>query len=227
MAYYGEIIDVYEGNAPDLDDAWAQGVRVIFWETGRGLCHTDGLYNKYKKPALDKGFLWGAYHLMSGEDIDDQIAAVLKMEDGSDPRVAMGLDWEACCVPKTTLSYADMRLAIQAFNKRMKPKYQNRYPILYGGSTIRECTELVAGDTVFGSCPLWYQQYQPIVTGIPTRTWPTFAFWQYDDENRANGGPPKNILPGADWNRYSGSLDQLKAAWPFLGEPGPLVADAD
>jgi hypothetical protein len=119
-----------------------------------------------------------------------------------------------------------MRRAIQAFNQSMKPKYPNRYPILYGGVTIRECRELVHGDPVFRSCPLWYQQYKPTLSGIPARTWPSFTFWQYDDENRANGGPPPNVLPGADWNRFPGSLDQLKAAWPFSGPSAPQIADA-
>ena len=81
---------------------------------------------QYKQRALAKGFLWGAYHLLSGEDIDDQLDAFLTIEDGSDPRVALALDWEKCCVPKKTLSLAKLRLIIQRFNDKTKPRYPDR-----------------------------------------------------------------------------------------------------
>lgn len=219
MSTFEGIIDIYEGNAPDIDDAWNRGVRVILFETGRGLCHTDGMYAQYKQQALAKGFLWGAYHLLSGEDIDDQLDAFLTIEDGSDPRVALALDWEKCCVPKKTLSLTKFRLIIQRFNVKMRPRYPDRYPILYGGSEIRAASDLNQGngDRLLAKCPLWYQRYRSTPLGLPKRTWPTYTLWQFDDENRNNGGPPKDVLPGADWNRFQGTIEELKAAWPFSG----------
>jgi lysozyme len=226
MDVFEGIIDVYEGNAPDLGDAWSRGVRAILWETGRGLCSEDSKYSDFKMRALDKGFLWCGYHLMSGDEPTKQVDKFLELEDGSDPRVAMALDWEKCC-DGSTLNYAQMREAIQHFNTRMKPRYTDRYPIIYGGWAIRECAQLQAGDSLFAKCPVWYQRYLPAPDGLPTGTWPAYTLWQYDDENRTNGAPPSfacrpgedkvQILQGADWNRFPGTFEQLRAAWPFVG----------
>jgi hypothetical protein len=213
MNIFQGIIDVYDENSLDLDDAWKQGVRAILHQTSAGLYRVDSKYASRKATALQKGFLWCGYHLLSAEDCERQLDVFLSIEDGKDPRVALALDWEH--TRAGTILYADLRNCIISFNKRMKPLYPNRYPLLYGGWTIRETPELEAGDPVFAKCLLWYQRYKSSPDGIPTKTWPTYTLWQFDDEKRHFGAPPPSVLPGADWNRFVGTLDDLQKAWPF------------
>jgi GH25 family lysozyme M1 (1,4-beta-N-acetylmuramidase) len=213
MHMFQGIIDVYEENDLDLADAWSQGVRAIVHQTGKGLFQIDGKYRQRKEAALSKGFLWGAYFFLSAEDVEAQLSRCLELEPCNDPRILLSVDWEA--TEKGTISYANLRRFVALFNGRMRPLYSDRYPMLYGGYTIRECEELATGDALLGRCPLWYQQYKPEPSDIPEKTWSAPALWQFDSEKHTNGAP--DILPGADWSRYFGTLDQLKAAWPFSG----------
>jgi lysozyme len=218
---FGGIIDIYAENDIDFDNAWARGVRCILHETGRGLFETDKKYQQRKVVALQKGFLWAGFHLLSAENLEEQLDRFLSLENGGDARVGMAIDWESS--QKGTMSFADLRRFIQLFNQRMKPTYPDRYPILYGGYKIREEKALAAGDSLLTKCPLWYQRYKTAPEGIPVKTWPSYALWQFDNEKRSNGGPPKNVLPGSDWNRFNGTLERLQNAWPFAGPTGPAV----
>jgi len=214
MATFEGIVDIYEENAFDFDAAWNAGIRAILHETSRGTFHKDSKYAERKKVALKKGFLWAAFHLLSDEDIGRQLDVFLSMEDGSDPNIGLALDWEEPKGGQATMTYPHLRAMVRAFNSRMKPHYPDRYPILYGGHLMREQAELTAGDALLAKCPLWYQRYRDTPLGLPVNTWPRYSLWQFDDENRANGAP-KTLLPGADWNRFDGTFEELKQAWPF------------
>jgi len=210
MNFFQGIIDVYGDNSLDLDEAWDQGVRAILHQTSAGLYRVDTKYAARKAAALKKGFLWCGYHLLSAEDFEKQLDAFLTIENGSDPRIALALDWES--TQAGTILFADLRKCVITFNKRM-----SWYPLLYGGWTIRETSELEAGDPVLAKCPLWYQRYKATPDAIPTKTWPTYTLWQFDDEKRNFGAPPPSVLPGADWNRFAGTFEDLRKTWPFRG----------
>jgi lysozyme len=132
----------------------------------------------------------------------------LSVEGGSDPSIGLAIDWEQ---PDQhgTMPYAHLREFVTVFAGKMK-----RYPILYGGHLLREEAAILNGDALLGKCPLWYQRYRETPLGLPDKTWSGYTLWQFDDEHRQNGAP-KDILPGADWNRFNGSFDDLKQAWPF------------
>jgi len=217
MTAFDGIVDIYEENSFDFDDAWDHGVRAIFHQTGRGTYHTDGLYAARKKTALKKGFLWGAYHLLSAEDNDLQLDAFFALQDPAEPGIALALDWEKPDADHNTMSYRKLRMMAARFNARLKPHDVDRYPILYSGNLFREEDGIVAGDALLAKCPVWYNRMRDTPLGLPKRTWPRYTLWQFDNEDRENGGPPKNVLPGADWNRFDGSFDDLKRAWPFAG----------
>jgi GH25 family lysozyme M1 (1,4-beta-N-acetylmuramidase) len=220
MNLFQGIIDIYDGNDRiDLDDAWNRGVRAILHQTSRGTYRTDALYAERKKRALDMNFLWAGYHLLSAEDVGDQLNYFLAIEDGSDPRVGLAIDWEKS--RKGTATGDQVRDFVGRFNKAMKPRYPDRYPILYGGNLVREDAGIQAGDTLLAKCPLWYVRYNaagPIE--IPAKTWPTYTLWQFDNEKRKYGGPPSEVLPGADFNRFQGTDAELRSAWPFGGAAG-------
>src|SRR2546423_11611034 len=158
MNLFQGIIDIYDGNDRiDLDDAWNRGVRAILHQTSRGTYRRDALYAERKKRALDMNFLWAGYHLLSAEDVGDQLKYFLAVEDGSDPRVGLAIDWEKS--GKGTATGDQVRDFVGRFNKAMKPRYPDRYPILYGGNLVREDAGIQAGDTLLARCPLWYVRY--------------------------------------------------------------------
>jgi hypothetical protein len=215
MNIFEGIIDVYDENELDLEEAWTQGVRAILHQTTRGLYKKDKKYTARKKAALEKGFLWAGYHLLSAEDTGDQLDYFLAAEDGANPAVGLAIDWEPS--KKGMMSYDQLREFVGLFNERMKAKYPDRYPILYGGKAIRNTPGIQSGDPLLAKCPLWYVRYTYGKLGIPEKTWPQYTLWQFDDEKRQWGGPPTSVLPGADWNRFRGTFEELSLAWPFNG----------
>jgi hypothetical protein len=225
MNLFEGIIDVYDGNELDLSDAWNRGVRVIFHQTTRGLYKKDQAYADRKQAAREKGFLWGAFHLLSAEDPAQQLEFFLSMEDGSDPRIALAIDWEKS--KKGMMSLQQLHTFITLFNNKMKARYPDRYPVLYGGNVIRDTQGIQDGDPLLAKCPLWYARYTNGPLQIPPRTWSDYTLWQFDDEKRKFGAPPPSVLPGADFNRFRGTAEQLALAWPFMGgavQPSAAVA---
>jgi hypothetical protein len=217
MQLFQGIIDIYDGNdAISLNDAWERGVRVILHETSCGTYKKDALYKARKQQALRMGFLWAGYHLVSAEDISAQLKVFLGMEDGSDPRVGMAIDWEESS--RGTASADQIREFVQRFNQAMKPRFADRYPILYGRySILTEDRGINRGDALLGKCALWYARYTNGPLQIPNKTWPGYTLWQFDDEKRKFGAPSVNVLPGADWNRFAGTESELRNRWPFGG----------
>lgn len=213
MHYFDGIIDIYDGNPLDLEKAQAIGVKAIFHQATRGLYKKDVAYQERKRRALEAGMLWGAYHLLSSEDVDAQIAYFLSMEDGSDPRVALAIDWEPSKFGMMSLD--DLHRFIVRFNTILKARGRDIYPILYAGKILRLDPTIVSGDEILGKCPLWFARYTNGPLEIPRKTWSDFTLWQFDDEKRKYGAPPPDVLPGADFNSFRGTKDDLVAAWPL------------
>ncbi|MGA8655028.1 MAG: DUF2272 domain-containing protein [Chthoniobacterales bacterium] len=215
MNLFQGIIDIFDGNKTiDLNDAWKRGVRVILHEASRGTYKKDALYKARKQQALGMGFLWAGYHLLSAEDIGAQLKAFLAMEDGADPRVGLAIDWEES--DRGTASADQIRDFVRRFNEAMKPRYPDRYPIFYARhSILQEDQRIENGDALLGKCPLWYARYTNGPLEIPTKTWPGYTLWQFDDEKRKFGAPSVDVLPGADWNRFQGTESDLRNRWPF------------
>jgi hypothetical protein len=110
---------------------------------------------------------------------------VLSIEDGSGPHIGLAVDWEPSA--KGTMPYPELRRFVELFNERMRPRYADRYPILYGGFPLRETRGILAGDPLLAKCPLWYARYtknHPLE--IPSNTWPTYTLWQFVDEHAAH-----------------------------------------
>jgi hypothetical protein len=57
MSTYEGIIDLYDMNFLDLEEAFDQGIRLIFHQASRGLDRRGGAYARRKKAALEMGFL--------------------------------------------------------------------------------------------------------------------------------------------------------------------------
>jgi lysozyme len=210
MNTFHGIIDIYQENKIDFDLAWQAGVRAIIHKASEGSNHSDQQYATRKEAALKRGFLWGAYHLSSHEDVEGQFKHFLSVEDGSNPNVLLALDWEKSA-DEGIMSLDQVREYVRLFSER----FPNRYPILYGGWILRETPAVLNGDPILAKCPLWYQRYKSTPAGIPTKTWPHYTFWQFDNEQKINGASTVPGLDGEDWNRFAGTEDQLRKGWPF------------
>jgi len=210
------IMDIYyENNQVDLVQAKRLGVRAVIYRTSLGLKDVPAeraAYRAAKSQARSLGLLWGAFHVLSHEDVDAQVRAFLTIEDGSDGETLMALDWEG--TSRGTATIAQMRDMVTKFHK-----IRGYYPMIYGGNVLaQECGK--TRDDVLAACPLWYiyllSSKRPALE-LPKATWPDYTFWQFATEKRAGGDPyPPHVLPGADWSRFKGSVDELRKAWPYL-----------
>lgn len=212
---YTGIIDVYYANNYTIAGLQAAGVTAVLHKASEGTTVTDSKYASRKQAANQAGILWGAYHLTNGASAKKQINNFFSVESGADGTTLMALDWERSH-DGTIPDIDGIRELVTEFNNRT-----GYYPMLYGGHTLRDTPEVVLGDTLLGKCPLWYQRYRWDPLGIPVRTWPTYTLWQFADEHRGFGSPPANVLPGADFNRFQGTAQELAAAWPFRGVTTP------
>lgn len=211
---YAGIIDIYQDNDPfDFDLAWRLGVRAVIHGviyTHRG-CQVDGKYEARKDKALSMGFLWGAYCMMTSENVDAQLQRLFSVENGANENTLIALDWEQNRCGAAT--HDQIRQAVGKFREKT-----GFYPMLYG-SPFFSSREIQDGDPLLAECPLWYANYSGADaprSPPPTRTWKNYTLWQFDDEHRKNGAPyPAKVLPGADWSKFKGRFDALRKAWPF------------
>ncbi len=211
------IIDIYVDNTSvDLAEAKRLGVEAVIYRTAVGLIpkrDDRNAYHKAKAKARELGLLWGAYFVPSHEDVDAQFNHFMEIEDGSDGETLIALDWEE--TSKGTATLDQMR----DFATRLRVKL-GYYPVVYGGHIPREALGHHK-DEILAGCPLWYVYYlsprHPDLL-LPEPTWTEYGLWQFTDENRDHGHPyPRDVLPGADWNRFKGSRADLRAAWPLRG----------
>jgi Glycosyl hydrolases family 25 len=222
---YDRIIDIYWKNNIDLRFANANNVRAVICKATEGTQLPANQNDAAKYPALkaqaqELDLLWGAYHLTNGADPSEQLAHFLTVEDGGDPSVLISIDWEDAN-DGTCLDLEGVRELVRLFAQR----FNGRYPMLYGGSKIRDNADALRSDSLLGKCPLWYQQYSahsgPLPTGatplhFPIGPWNQYALWQYSNEDgNLYGAPVYPQLDGADWSRFNGDIASLQAAWPF------------
>ena len=207
-----DIIDIYYKNSVEPADALAKGVPAIIHKASEATDFKDPKYQDRRKAALDLGLLWGAYHLSSAQDPKTQVDWFLKQVGTVDDTTLLALDWEKSAFHgKATLDQT------YAFVTEFRASSAGRYPVLYGGSTIREG---VGGkkDELLAKCPVWYIRLKSTPDGLPTATWPTYTLWQYSDGTKRKGvpDPPTYDLKGADWSAFQGTLENLQQSWPFI-----------
>jgi lysozyme len=215
------IIDIYHQNPIDFDRVRDAGIVAIIHKASEGARFTDRKYHDRRARAKDLGFLWGAYHFASGEDVVHQVENFLSYADPDDDDL-IALDFEP------SSSGRNMSLPQAHEFITMVKRELGRYPVIYGGSMLREALLGVQADALLANCPLWYARYARRLIGIPHQVWPDFTLWQYTD---GHAGPEPHTVDGAgdcDRNRYAGTTAQLKGAWPLTkaAAPAPALAAA-
>lgn len=203
------IIDIYHQNSIDFDKVKADGIVAIIHKATEGSRYNDSEYRNRRAPAKNLGFLWGAYHFASGEDVTHQVENFLTYAQPTGDEL-VALDFEPSSSGRNMTLEQAHQFVLQVQNELGRP------PVIYGGSMLREAVGSQS-DPILATCPLWYARYSntnmPI--GIPLQVWPSFTLWQYTDGD--NGSPPHTVngIGRCDRNRFVGTANDLKTAWPL------------
>lgn len=205
-----------------------QGNEIVWTEVARdprvvGIIHRatigsrkDTKYAERKAEALERGYKWGSYHLGKPGNPIVQADFYLDIIRPSADEV-MALDIESLN-SDTDMSLPNARKFIQRIREKT-----GRFPILYGNhAVVKHISEKFGRDDVFAKTPLWYARFKSRVTDFPTKTWDSYMLWQFSSEINCRPAAPDNCLyrvPGTrtdmDVNVYRGTVEELKAKWPF------------
>ena len=204
------IIDLNHNDTIDFDKCQAAGIVAIIHKVTEGTFFVDPLYQQRKATAKARGFLWGGYHFSSGEDVATQVDKFLSNANFANDEL-IALDWEESSgsshPPNMTLEQAvEFVTRVQAA--------AGRYPVLYGAGLMRTALGTTPNATL-ANCPLWYARYASTPVGIPN-TWQNYTLWQYTEGEDFNDNFPGVNNGGAcDRNKFDGTTDDLKRAWPL------------
>jgi lysozyme len=201
------IIDIYHQNSIDFGQVKDDEIVAIIHKATEGSSFRDPEYRNRRAAAKGLGFLWGAYHFASGEDVTDQVENFLTYADPTADEL-IALDFEpSSSGPNMTLDQAH-QFVLQVQNEL------GRLPVIYGSRMLREAVGS-QNDAILATCPLWYARYRDTPMGIPLQVWPTFTLWQYTDG--ANGPPPHTVngIGRCDRNRFVGTAADLLRDWPL------------
>lgn len=213
-----DLIDINHDNPFDPALCVKQGIPGVIHKCSEGTYFRDPLYTSRKAQALQAGLLWGAYHFMSGEDVQNQLTNLIMGAGVSQSGVLLCLDWEVASDGSTATEEQVELLSLLVL------KAFGRYPAIYGGYTIRESKAIHTLNPTLAKCPLWYQRYANMgpptslpIKGFPSATWKSISILQYSDGSGQYGDPSYyQQFPGSDWNRVYCSPEELKAKWPNL-----------
>jgi len=206
------VIDAYEGNSIDWNKmATDQKVVGVIHRSSIGLI-TDKLYLSRKKIALERGYLWGAYHLGRPGDPITQAELFLKLVDGENDTL-MILDLE------DTSSGKFMSLSEAEIFMNYVYEKTGRIPIVYANhATTIALNKRFSNHSLFLQSKLWYARFKSEVTDFPVGIWKEYFLWQFSSEiNCSKTGTCLYNVPGTssdmDVNVYYGNKRELASEW--------------
>lgn len=206
------VVDINHDNDINMQQAKDSGIVGVIHKASESASFRDPRYFERREAALAVGLKWGAYHFSSARNVSEQFNNFMRATDWEnlhDDSTLLCLDFEP------SSSGPDMSLdQAHDFVTRIK-NATGRWPMIYGGSLLRESVPQHSTDQVLKNCPLWYARYRNEPIAIPIETWPTFTLWQYTD---GHNGPAPHDVPGmglTDRNCFQGTAAELSVAWPF------------
>lgn len=200
-----QIIDVHHQSPIDPLVAKNAGVVAIIHKATEGGDFRDKSYHSQKKKAKELGLLWGSFHFSNSTNPLKQVENYLQFAKPVDDEVIC-LDFEHNKGNEMSLEQAE--IFINEIFARV-----GRYPMLYGGAWLREQVRTKPNE-ILSKCPLWYRRYASTPRELPTKIWDDYTLWQYTDG--VSGAEPRSVNGvTCDRNRFKGSVDDLKKAWPF------------
>jgi len=206
------VIDAYEGNGIDWNKM-ATDTKVI------GVIHRSSIgaridkkYFERKKIALERGYLWGAYHLGRRGNTKAQADLFLDLI-GEDEDTLMILDLE----DTASSSFMSIEEAI-VFMEYVYEK-TGKIPTVYANhTTTKKLNSLVKDNPIFQQSKLWYARFKSHVTDYPGSLWKNYFLWQFSSEiNCSRTGTCLYNVPGTEYdmdvNVFNGPAGELTARW--------------
>ena len=206
------VIDAYEGNGIDWDKM-ATDPKVV------GVIHrssigsrVDTKYVSRKKIALERGYLWGAYHLGRRGNTKAQADLFLSLI-GDEPDTLMILDLE------DTASSRFMSIEEAIVFMEYVYEKTGKIPTVYANhSTTVKLNTLVKNNPLFQQSKLWYARFKAKVTDYPGSLWANYFMWQFSSEiNCSRTGTCLYNVPGTEFdmdvNVFNGPPAELVNQW--------------
>lgn len=206
------VIDAYEGNSINWDKM-AKDTKVV------GVIHRSSIgmridtqYKARKKIALERGYLWGAYHLGNKGNTIAQADLFLSLVK-DEPNTLMVLDLENT----TASNFMSIDEAVVFMNYIYEKT--GYIPTVYANhSTATLLNQKVKSNPLFQQSKLWYARFKATVTDFPAGIWPTYFLWQFSSEiNCSTTGACLYNVPGTssdmDVNVFNGSARELAEKW--------------
>ena len=210
------VLDPFQDNSIDFDKLATEPRVVAILHRATIGSRKDSKYAARRDEAKRRGYRWGSYHLGKPGDpvtqADFYLATVQPAEDE-----VMALDIESLNA-STDMTLANARRFLQRVQEKT-----GRLPMVYGNDVvIRKISTSFGEDDVFSKTRLWYARFRREIPNFPRGTWKTYTLWQFSSEINCTPARPDACLiriPGTqmdmDVNVFHGTVDELKAQWPF------------
>lgn len=201
------VIDISHHNTVDsFNKIYDSGIRGVIHKATQGAGMVDVFYEKRRNDAENAGLLWGAYHFGDSSDADQQAKHFLDIA-APDDKTLMALDYEP--LGSTTMSLKSAQTFLTDIDQTL-----SRNNVLYSGNLIKEQLTIKDAAGWWKKHPLWLAQYGRAMT-IPDQWKDNGVFlWQFSDGNvNLQGTTVDGISGQVDRNSFTGTVDDLKAAW--------------
>ncbi|MGZ3788659.1 MAG: glycoside hydrolase family 25 protein [Bacteriovorax sp.] len=206
------VIDAYSGNSIDWNKmATDKKVVAVVHRSSIGT-QVDSQYQARKKIALERGYLWGAYHLGKRGNTIAQANLFLSLVK-DEPNTLMILDLE----DTSSGNFMSIDEAVVFMNYIHEKT--GRIPVIYANdSTTKMLNQKVKNNPLLQQSKLWYARFKGNITDFPAGIWPNYFLWQFSCElNCSSTGSCLYNVPGTkfdmDVNVFYGSARELAAQW--------------
>jgi lysozyme len=206
------VIDAYEGNRIDWDEMSKDRKMLgVIHRSSIGF-RKDSLYESRKKIALERGYLWGAYHLGRRGSTIEQADFFLSIVE-NEPDTLMILDLE----DTASNNFMSIEEAIVFMEHVFKKT--GKIPVVYANhKTTILLNSKVKNHPLFQKAKFWYARFKEKITDFPSGVWKNYFLWQFSSE--INCSPSVTCLyrvPGTshdmDVNVFNGPEGDLKSQW--------------
>ena len=206
------VIDAYEGNSIDWNKmATDKKVTAVIHRSSIGT-RMDSQYLSRKKIALERGYLWGAYHLGNRGNTIAQANLFLSLVK-DEPDTLMILDLE----DTSAGNFMSIDEAVVFMNYIYEKT--GKIPTVYANHAVTKALNVkLKTNPLFQQAKLWYARFKSTVTDFPVGIWDNYFLWQFSSEiNCTTTGACLYNVPGTkfdmDVNVFHGSAADLEAQW--------------
>ncbi|MBO0906027.1 glycoside hydrolase family 25 protein [Jiella sonneratiae] len=202
------VIDLsHHQNSVNFQRIKEDGIVAVVHKATEGSNYKNRTYSERRDKAKAAGLRWGSYHFSSGSNATIQFENYVNFAKPTDDELIC-LDFEPS-FSGVNMSYEGLLEFVGLCVAEL-----GRYPVIYGGSLLRETTRGRSGDPVLTRCPLWFARYSPSPIGLPD-PWRIWTLWQYTDGNAGQSPYSVEGVGRCDRDTFNGPLERLVEAWPL------------